>query len=93
MYDFKPKVKGNACLQAWTFCDKLNFAVNFYGGFCVIGQTEIIVIVIVVLVLFGATAIPKFARSLGQAKKEFTAAMKESEEEAKKDADTAEKKA
>jgi sec-independent protein translocase protein TatA len=58
-----------------------------------IGQTEIIVIVIVVLVLFGATAIPKFARSLGQAKKEFTAAMKESEEESKKEAGASERKA
>jgi sec-independent protein translocase protein TatA len=49
-----------------------------------IGQTELLVIVVVILVLFGATAIPKFARSLGQAKKEFTQAMKESEEEEKK---------
>jgi sec-independent protein translocase protein TatA len=48
-----------------------------------IGHTEIIVIVLVVLVLFGASAIPKFARSLGQAKKEFTAAAKEGEEEEK----------
>jgi sec-independent protein translocase protein TatA len=60
-----------------------------------IGHTEIIVIVIVILVLFGATAIPKFARSLGQAKKEFTSAMKESEkeEEAKKEADGSGQKA
>ena len=48
-----------------------------------IGHTELIVIVLVVLVLFGANAIPKFARSLGQAKKEFTQAMKEGEEEKK----------
>jgi len=46
-----------------------------------IGHGELVVIVLVVLVLFGATAIPKFARSLGQAKKEFSKAMKESEEE------------
>jgi sec-independent protein translocase protein TatA len=58
-----------------------------------IGHSEIIVIVIVVLVLFGATAIPKFARSLGQAKKEFTTAMKESEDESKKEVDSTEKKA
>jgi len=49
-----------------------------------IGHTEILVIVLVVLVLFGASAIPKFARSLGQAKKEFSKAMKESEEEDEK---------
>ena len=48
-----------------------------------IGSTEIIVIVIVILVLFGASAIPKFARSLGEAKKEFTKAMKDGETEAK----------
>lgn len=46
-----------------------------------VGHTEIIVIVLVILVLFGASAIPKFARSLGQAKKEFTKAMKEGEQE------------
>jgi sec-independent protein translocase protein TatA len=46
-----------------------------------IGTTELIVIVLVILVLFGASAIPKFARSLGEAKKEFTKAMKEGEEE------------
>ena len=49
-----------------------------------IGHTEILVIVLVILVLFGAAAIPKFAHSLGQAKKEFTKAMKEGEEEEKK---------
>ena len=48
-----------------------------------IGHTELLVILLVVLVLFGASAIPKFARSLGQAKKEFSKAMKESEEEEK----------
>ena len=49
-----------------------------------IGHGELVIIVLVVLVLFGAAAIPKFARSLGQAKKEFTKAMKEGEEEEKK---------
>ena len=36
-----------------------------------IGSTEIMVIALVVLILFGATALPKFARSLGKAKREF----------------------
>jgi len=52
-----------------------------------IGTTEILIIVGVVLVLFGATAIPKFARSLGRAKKEFEQGIKEGqidEEEKKK---------
>ena len=43
-----------------------------------IGTTELIVIVLVVLVLFGSSAIPKFAKSLGQAKSEFEKGIKES---------------
>jgi sec-independent protein translocase protein TatA len=42
-----------------------------------IGTNEIIIIAVVILVLFGASAIPKFARSLGQAKKEFDKGAKE----------------
>ena len=41
------------------------------------GTTEIIIIAAVVLVLFGSTAIPKFAQSLGKARKEFEAGVKE----------------
>jgi len=58
-----------------------------------IGHGELVIIVLVVLVLFGASAIPKFARSLGQAKKEFSNAMKEGDEEAKSPEDKNEKKA
>lgn len=36
-----------------------------------VGHTEIIIIAGVVLVLFGSTAIPKFFRALGKARKEF----------------------
>ena len=57
-----------------------------------IGHWELVVIVLVVLVLFGAAAIPKFARSLGQAKKEFSKAMKESEEEETKSLENKEEK-
>jgi sec-independent protein translocase protein TatA len=42
-----------------------------------LGSTEILIIGAIVLVLFGATAIPKFARSLGKAKKEFEEGLKE----------------
>jgi sec-independent protein translocase protein TatA len=42
-----------------------------------IGTHELIIVAFVVLVLFGATAIPKFARSLGQAKKEFEKGVKD----------------
>jgi len=53
-----------------------------------IGTTEIIVIAVIILVLFGASAIPKFARSIGEAKKEFSKATKEDEKkEAEKIAD------
>ncbi len=40
-----------------------------------LGQPEVIIIAIVVIVLFGSAALPKFARSLGQAKKEFEAGV------------------
>lgn len=36
-----------------------------------IGSTELIIILAIVLVLFGGSRIPKIARSLGAAKKEF----------------------
>ena len=42
-----------------------------------IGTTEIIIVAAVVLVLFGGTAIPKFARSLGRARREFEEGLKE----------------
>ena len=35
------------------------------------GPTEMIIILVIVLVLFGAKKIPEFARSLGKATKEF----------------------
>ena len=46
-----------------------------------IGATEILIIGGVVFVLFGATAIPKFAKSLGQAKKEFQEGLKDRKDE------------
>ena len=42
----------------------------------------LIVILVVVLLLFGAAAIPKLARSLGQAKGEFSKAKREFDSEA-----------
>jgi sec-independent protein translocase protein TatA len=42
-----------------------------------LGSTEILIIGVIVLVLFGGAAIPKFARSLGKAKKEFEEGLKE----------------
>lgn len=51
------------------------------------GTNEIIVIALVVLVLFGASAIPKFARSLGRAKKEFEKGINDTSEEGKEQSD------
>jgi sec-independent protein translocase protein TatA len=36
-----------------------------------LGATELIIILVVVLLLFGSTRLPKLARSIGQASKEF----------------------
>jgi sec-independent protein translocase protein TatA len=36
---------------------------------------ELLVVLLVLLVLFGATALPKLARNLGQAKREFKAGL------------------
>ena len=42
-----------------------------------LGTTEIVVICGVILLLFGAGAIPKFARSIGKARREFEKGLKE----------------
>jgi sec-independent protein translocase protein TatA len=48
------------------------------------GTTEILIIAAIVLVLFGGAAIPKFARSLGRARKEFSEGIAEGEAEGEK---------
>ncbi len=47
-----------------------------------IGTTEILIISGVVLLLFGASAIPRFARSLGRVRREFEHGIREGEREA-----------
>lgn len=49
-----------------------------------IGTTEIIIILIVLMVLFGAKKIPEFARGLGQAGTEFKKGLKGDEKKEKK---------
>jgi sec-independent protein translocase protein TatA len=44
-----------------------------------LGPTELIIILVIVLVLFGSTRLPKLARSMGQASKEFKKGVNESE--------------
>ncbi|MGI8774538.1 MAG: twin-arginine translocase TatA/TatE family subunit [Actinomycetota bacterium] len=42
-----------------------------------LGPGEMVLILLVVLLLFGASRLPKLARSMGQASKEFKTGMKE----------------
>ena len=48
----------------------------------VIGPTELIIILVIVLVIFGGAKLPKLARSLGQAQREFRKNADELEEPA-----------
>ena len=57
-----------------------------------LGTTEIIVIVAVIVLIFGASAIPKLAKSLGQAKSEFEKGIKDSKQSEKSKKITEEKK-
>ena len=41
------------------------------------GATELLIVLAIVLLLFGATRLPKLGRSMGQAGKEFKAGLKE----------------
>jgi sec-independent protein translocase protein TatA len=42
-----------------------------------LGPTELIIILIIVLLIFGSTKLPKLARSMGQAQKEFKQGLNE----------------
>lgn len=46
-----------------------------------LGTTEIILLVAVLFLLFGATRLPQLAKSLGQSRKAFKDGMREAEEE------------
>ncbi len=52
----------------------LNNVLAFIGG---LGSTEVIVILVVVLLLFGAKRIPELAKGLGKGIREFKDATKE----------------
>jgi sec-independent protein translocase protein TatA len=45
-----------------------------------IGATELIIFLLVILLLFGSTKLPKLAKSLGEAQKEFKKGIAEAEE-------------
>ena len=46
-------------------------------GIVGLGGQELLIILLIVLVLFGGAKLPKLARSLGQAQKEFKSGMDE----------------
>ena len=48
-----------------------------------LGPTELIIILVIVLLLFGAARLPKLARSLGQAQKEFKDGMDDPDKDGK----------
>ncbi|QRN85286.1 twin-arginine translocase TatA/TatE family subunit [Clostridia bacterium] len=45
------------------------------------GSTELIVILAIVVLVFGASSIPKLARSIGQARREFDKALKDDDKD------------
>jgi len=51
-----------------------------------IGAPELIIFLLVILLLFGSTKLPKLAKSLGEAQKEFKKGVAESEAEGKRPA-------
>jgi sec-independent protein translocase protein TatA len=46
-----------------------------------VGSAELLIILAVLLVLFGGAKLPQLARSLGEAKRELAAGMKDSDSE------------
>jgi sec-independent protein translocase protein TatA len=46
-----------------------------------LGPTELIVIVLIIFLLFGATRLPQLAKALGQSKKAFREGIEEAERE------------
>ena len=50
-----------------------------------LGPTELIIIVLVIFLLFGATRLPQLAKALGQSKKAFRDGIEEGEREERKE--------
>ena len=47
-----------------------------------LGTSELLIILVILLVVFGGSRLPKLARSLGQTRKEFKAGIDEAAEDA-----------
>jgi len=60
-------------------------------GIMGLGPTELIVILVILLVLFGGSKLPQLAKGLGQSIKEFKKSSKEDDQEAKPAAPEAKK--
>ena len=56
-----------------------------------LGPTELLLIVGVIFLLFGATRLPQLAKSLGQSKRAFKEGLAEAEEEEKKEKEAKDK--
>ena len=52
-----------------------------------LGATEILLIVLAILILFGAKKIPEFAKGIGKGMKEFKKALNDAQDELKIDDD------
>lgn len=50
-----------------------------------LGSTELIIILAIVLIVFGGAKLPKLARSLGEAQKEFKTGMDDGKKDEAKD--------
>ncbi len=61
----------------------LNNVLAFIGG---LGSTEVLVILVVILLLFGAKRIPELAKGLGRGIREFKDATKEIKNDIEKSA-------
>jgi sec-independent protein translocase protein TatA len=59
----------------------------------VFGAPEALIVLVVILVLFGGSQIPKMARNLGQAQKEFKKGLSDGQKSAASDDSDAEKPA
>ena len=56
--------------------------------FAFLEGTELIIVAVVVLVLFGGTQLPKFAKNLGQAQKEFKKGLADGQSDKSGDSDS-----
>lgn len=54
-------------------------------GIANLGPTELVIIVLVIFLLFGATRLPQLAKALGQSKKAFREGLDEAEREPRKE--------